>query len=159
VLLRLAQTHYSEKTARHTELDNFWRVAHQRAPHDPLDDESALLLAQRYSDSFETYAYFTDLRALEAADFRQFFAAVDRIRTQAPLDGNLRLGQLHSLVEWICLFSRLHLIDDREAAKLFAMYAIASRGGERRGLHDRGAGFGAGDPGSLQAFAGADNGG
>jgi len=120
VLLRLAETHYSEKSARHTELDNFLAVSRIDAHRmTPLDDESALLLAQHFSDSFKAYAYFTDLRALEAADFRQFFAAVDRIRAQPPLDGNLHLGQLHSLVEWICLFSRLHLIDDREAAKLF----------------------------------------
>ena len=120
VLLRLAETHYREKAAQHTELDNFLAVSRIDAHRmTPLDDESALLLAQRYSDSFEAYAYFTDLRALEAADFRQFFAAVDRIRAQPPLDGNVHLGQLHSLVEWICLFSRLHLVDDREAAKLF----------------------------------------
>ena len=120
VLLRLAQTHYSEKTTRHTELDNFLGVSRIDAHRmTPLDDESALLLAQRYSDSFEAYAYFTDLRALETTDFRQFFTAVDRIRTQPPLDANLHLGQLNSLVEWICLFSRLHLVEDREAAKLF----------------------------------------
>jgi hypothetical protein len=120
VLLRLAQTHYKEKIDKHTELDNFLAVARIDAHRTiPLDDESALLLAQRYSDSFEGYSYFTELRALEAADFRQFFAAVDRVRTQTPVDGNLHLGQIHSLVEWICLFSRLHLIDDSQAAKLF----------------------------------------
>ncbi len=120
VLLRLAQTHYKDKIDRHTELDNFLAVSRIDAHRTtPLDDESALLLAQRYSDSFEGYSYFTELRALEAADFRQFFAAVDRVRTQPPHDGNLHLGQLNSLVEWICLFSRLHLIDDTQAAKLF----------------------------------------
>ena len=120
VLLRLAQTHYKDKIDRHTELDNFLAVSRIDAHRTtPLDDESALLLAQRYSDSFEGYPYFTELRALETADFRQFFAAVDRVRTQPPHDGNLHLGQLNSLVEWICLFSRLHLIDDTQAAKLF----------------------------------------
>ena len=120
VLLRLAQTRYKDKIDKHTELDNFLAVARIDAHRTiPLDDESALLLAQRYSDSFEGYSYFTDLRALEAADFRQFFAAVDRVRTQPLVDGNLHLGQLNSLVEWICLFSRLHLIDDTQAAKLF----------------------------------------
>jgi hypothetical protein len=120
VLLRLAETHYKEKIEKHTELDNFLAVSRIDAHRTtPLDEESALLLAQRYSDSVEAYAYFTELRALEAADFRQFFAAVDRVRTQSPVDANLHLGQLHSLVEWICLFSRHHLIDDGQAAKLF----------------------------------------
>jgi Flp pilus assembly protein TadD len=120
VLLRLAQTHYNEKIERHTELDNFLAVARIDAHRlTPLDEESAFLLAQRYSDSYPGYPYFTDLRALEAADYRQFFAAVDRMRSQSHVDANLHLGQLHSLVEWICLFSRLHVIDDNQAAKLF----------------------------------------
>ena len=120
VLLRLAQTHYNEKIERHTELDNFLAVARIDAHRvTPLDEDSAFLLAQRYSDSYAGYPYFTDLRALEAADFRQFFAAVDRMRSQSHMEANLHLGQLHSLVEWICLFSRLHVIDDSQAAKLF----------------------------------------
>jgi hypothetical protein len=85
----------------------------------PLDDESALLLAQRFSDSAGAYAYFTDLKALQADDFRRFFAAVDRVRSYSAIDTNFRLGQLHSLIEWICLFGRLQVIGDDEAAKLF----------------------------------------
>jgi len=120
VLLRLAQTHYNEKIEKHTELDNFLAVARIDAHRaTPLDEESAFLLAQRYSDSYPGYPYFTDLRALEAADFRQFFAAVDHERSQSQIDANLHLGQFHSLIEWICLFSRLHVIDDSQAAKLF----------------------------------------
>jgi hypothetical protein len=101
-------------------LDNFLPVSRIDAHRTtPLDEESALLLAQRYGDSYEGFSYFTELRALEAADFRQFFAAVDLVRKQSPVDANLHLGQLHSLVEWICLFSRIHLIDDTQSAKLF----------------------------------------
>ena len=65
VLLRLAQTRYKDKAARHTELDNFLAVSRINAHRaTPLDEESALLLAQRYSDSFGAYGYFTDLREL-----------------------------------------------------------------------------------------------
>jgi tetratricopeptide (TPR) repeat protein len=120
VLLRLAQTHYSNKTGRHTELDNFLAVSRIDAHRaTPLDEESALLLAQRYSDSADGYAYFTDLKALEAADFRKFFTAVDRLRSAPPMDANFRLGQLHSIIEWICLFLREQIIGDGEAEKLF----------------------------------------
>lgn len=120
VLLRLAHTHYSDERTRHSELDNFLAVARVDAHRPtPLDEESALLLAQHYSDSGETYPYFTDLTALQAADFRQFFAAVERARSRSLLDANLALGELHSLVEWICLLDRMHIVANEEAAKLF----------------------------------------
>ncbi len=150
VLLRLAQTHYNENATRHTELDNFLAVSRIDAHRvTPLDSEAALLLAQHYSEAFDAYAYFTDLRALQAADFRQFFAVVERFRGLPPLDANLRLGQFHSLIEWICLFQRLGVVDDSLAAKLFrhvcdrfagadsgAAYAVASLQSARAILSD-----------------------
>ncbi len=120
VLLRLAHVHYGKADARHTELDNFLAVARVDAHRTvPLDEESSILLAQRYSDSGEAYAYFTDLTALQAGDFRQFFAAVDRARSRSLVDANLGFGQIHSLVEWICLMHRMRIIDREEATKLF----------------------------------------
>jgi predicted Zn-dependent protease len=120
ILLRLAQTRYNDKAARHTELDNFLAVSRINAHRSkPLDEEAALLLAQRYSDSLGAYAYFTDLTALEAADFRSFFTAVDRIRSHSAIDANVQLGQLHALIELLCLLNRRQAITDDEAAKLF----------------------------------------
>jgi len=119
-LVRLAQTRYKDKAARHTELDNFLAVSRINAHRTkPLDEESALLLAQRYSDSFGAYAYFTDLTTLEASDFRLFFAALDRIKSHSPVDANLQFGQLHALIELICLLNRREAITDDQAAKLF----------------------------------------
>ncbi|PYU20455.1 MAG: hypothetical protein DMG30_21135 [Acidobacteria bacterium] len=120
ILVRLAQTRYKDKAARHTELDNFLAVSRINAHRArPLDEESALLLAQRYSDSFGAYAYFTDLTALEASDFRLFFAALERIKSHSPSDANLQFGQLHALIELICLLNRREAITDDQAAKLF----------------------------------------
>jgi len=82
VLLRLAETRYKESATHYTELDNFLAVSRIDAHRtEPLDEEAVLLLAQHYSDSSSAYAYFTDLTSLSAADFREFFAAVDRIRS------------------------------------------------------------------------------
>ena len=120
ILLRLAQTRYKDKAARHTELDNFLAVSRINAHRSkPLDEESALLLAQRYSDSFGAYPYFTDLTTLEASDFRAFFTATDRIKSHSTIDANLQLGQLHALIELICLLNRREALTDDQAAKLF----------------------------------------
>jgi|HubBroStandDraft_6_1064221.scaffolds.fasta_scaffold00051_17 Flp pilus assembly protein TadD len=122
VLLHLAQTRYKDdKEAQHTELDNFLGVAHLDAHRtEPLSEESALLLAQRYSESSAAYSYFEDLTALNSAAFHQFFAAVDRIKAHSVVDANLQLGQLHSLIEWICLLRQREVIGDAEASKLFS---------------------------------------
>src|SRR6267154_274082 len=120
LLLHLAQTRYKDNASRHTELENFLAVARidlHRAK--PLDEPSALLLAQNYTDFSPTYAYLTEITELGYSDYMQFFAAMERVKTHSLLDANLQLGQFHSLIEWICLLRRRHAIDDTGAAKLF----------------------------------------
>jgi Tfp pilus assembly protein PilF len=120
ILLRLAQTHYKENIMRHSELENFLAVAQidlHRAK--PLDEQSALLLAQNYAEFSSAYAYLTEITGLGYSDYQQFFAALESLRTHPVLDANLELGQLHSLIEWICLLRNRHAIDDSGAAKLF----------------------------------------
>lgn len=120
LLLNLAQKHYKENAARHSELENLLAVARidmHRAR--PLDEPSAVLLAQNYADFSTTYAYFAEITELSYAEYAQFFAAVDRAKTRPALEANLVLGQLHSLIEWICLLRRREAIDDEGAAKLF----------------------------------------
>jgi tetratricopeptide (TPR) repeat protein len=120
VLIHLAQTRYRAKDIHHTELDNFLAVSRIDAHrNEHLDEESALLLAQRYGDTSAAYTYFTDLTSLDVGSFHQFLAAVDRIKPHPWLDANLQLGQLHSLIEWICLLKRRHVLGDAEASKLF----------------------------------------
>lgn len=120
LLLRLAQTRYKENASRHTELENFLAVARidlHRAK--PLDEPSALLLAQNYADFSSTYPYLTEITGLGYSDYLQFFNAVERVRLHPVVDANLQLGQFHSLIEWICILRNRHVINDGEAAKLF----------------------------------------
>jgi predicted Zn-dependent protease len=121
VILHLAQTRYKDKSVRHTELDNFLAVSHIDAHRtEQLSEESALLLAQHYADSSAAYSYFEDLTALDSTAFHQFFAAVDRIKAHPVVDANLQLGQLHALIEWICLLRQRQVLGDAEASKLFS---------------------------------------
>ena len=120
LLLQLAQTRYKESSFYHTEMENFLAVARidlHRAK--PLDEQSALLLAQNYIDFFPAYPYLAEITGLDYSDYLQFFAAMERMRTHTVLDTNLQLGQFHSLIEWICLLRNRHVISDGEAAKLF----------------------------------------
>ena len=120
LLLRMAKTRYKEKVVRHTELENFLAVARIDAHRaKPLDEQSALLLAQSFSEFSTAYPYFTDITELGASDYSQFFSSVERIKAHNVLEANVQLGQLHSLVEWICLLRRRQVIGAEEAAKLF----------------------------------------
>ena len=120
VLLRLAQARYREKLGAHSELDNFLAVSHIDAHRStPLDEASALLLAQRYTDSSATYPYFADLTGLALNDFRQFFTLLDQLNALPPIDANLRLGQLHALVQWICLLRQRGRVSEEQATSLF----------------------------------------
>jgi len=120
LLLLLAQTRYKESAFHHTELENFLAVARidlHRAK--PLDEPSALLLAQNYIDFSSAYPYLTEITGLSYSDYLQFFNVVERVKLHSVLDANLQLGQFHALIEWICLLRNRHVINDGEAAKLF----------------------------------------
>ena len=127
LLLHLAQTRYKDSALRHSELENFLAVvridAHRARP---LDEASALLLAQNYTDSSPAFPYFTEITGLGYSDYLQFFAAVERLGTHGILETNLELGQFHSLIEWICLLRRRHAIDDNEAASFSSTFATNS---------------------------------
>lgn len=120
ILLRLAETRYKDNAERHTELENFLAVARIDAHRaQPLGDASALVLAQNYADFSTTYAYLMEITGLSADDYARFFAVFDRIKSHSLIDANLRLGQFHSLIEWICLLQSRHAVDEAGAAKLF----------------------------------------
>ncbi len=121
VLLRLTETRYKGKDTKHTELDNFLSVSHVDAHRsEPLDEASALLLAQRYSDYWPAYTYFADISAINLEGFRGFFDWMDRMPQQPVLEQNLELGQLHSLLEWISILRWRNTISAVEASRLFA---------------------------------------
>src|SRR5215469_13870077 len=124
VLVRMAGTQYKENGLRISELDNFLAVSSVDAHRiEPMDDESALLLAQSYGDFAATYPYLTDLRTLTANDYRQFFSAFEHTFTHSSVDANLQLGQLHSLTELICLMVQRRAINDNQAAELIRKMA------------------------------------
>ena len=122
ILTRLASVRYHTQTEHHSELDNFLAVAHINAHRStPLDPEAALILAQHFSDFSAEYPYFSDITGAAAADYRQYFDALAHLRSLPWQQANLRIGELSSLVEWICLLRRHQAIDDSQAAGLFRL--------------------------------------
>jgi hypothetical protein len=121
VLLHLLQTSYNSRSVVNSELDNFLALAGIDAHRaEPLDEESARILAQHYGDFSAAYPYFADLSAINTAGFRSFFSLVGGFARQPLLERQLEMGQLNSLIEWIVLIKRRHVIEDAEAARLFA---------------------------------------
>lgn len=122
ILIRLARTQYKSGALRHSELENFLSVVRVDAHRsEPLEEGAALLLAQHSSGYQAIYSYFAVLTTLGRSQFEHFFAFCEKIRQFPESEWNVILGQLHSLMEMLCLLRQSGEIDDRQAARLFTM--------------------------------------
>jgi Tfp pilus assembly protein PilF len=120
ILLRLARTRYKESSEAHSELDNFVavvRIDRHRAV--PLDETSALLLAQHFAEDGAAYPYFSILTGLGQKEFQQFFALSATLRQMAPAERAAQLASIESLIEIVCLAREAGTIDDTQSAELF----------------------------------------
>jgi tetratricopeptide (TPR) repeat protein len=120
ILLRLARTRYKESSERHSELDNFLAVVRiDEHRNDPLDEASALLLAQHYAEDGAAYPYFAILTGLGQKQFEQFFAMADTWRPLSETERAAQLAPFDSLVEIVCLAQQVTAIDEAQSAALF----------------------------------------
>jgi hypothetical protein len=121
ILLRLARTRYKESTESHSELDNFVAVVridqHRTVP---LDETSALLLAQHFTEDGAAYPYFAILTGLGPKEFQQFFALAAALRQMAPPERAAQLAPIESLIEIVCLAQEAGAIDEAHSAELFS---------------------------------------
>lgn len=122
ILLRLARTRYGTGVMKASELDNFLAVARIDAHRSkPLDEASALLLAQTYTQAHALYPYFAVLTGLEQPHFQQLFALAEKLRSVPEVEQNVVLGELHSLIQLLCLSQEAGHITEQESATLFAL--------------------------------------
>ncbi len=120
ILLRLAGTRYKKAGVVQGELDNFLavvRIDSHRAQ--PLDQASALYLAQHFDDDEAVYPYFAALTGLKEKQFQEFFELSDAMRSLEGLEKNAALGTFHSLVKILCLAQQAGALDETQAAELF----------------------------------------
>jgi Flp pilus assembly protein TadD len=120
ILLHIASTRYEVGVAQVSELDNFLAVAHINAHRsDPLDKESALLLAQNLTGYGSFYPYFSVFTSLNAADFRTVFSVGAKLTSMDPPDADLAMGQFFSTVELIHLGLNFGQLPEQRATAMF----------------------------------------
>ena len=120
ILLRLANTRYKQRSHERTELDNFLAVVRvdEHRP-EPLDENSALLLAQHYAEDEAAYPYFATLTGLGQQQFEQFFALSEALRDRSDDEKNAVLPAVNSLIEILCLAQEAGRFDEMQSAELF----------------------------------------
>ena len=121
ILLRLGQTKYkNDSSLQHSEFDNFLAVLHIDSHRtDPLDEASALTLAQHYDEYEAVYPFFAALTGLEQKHFDQFFAMSDKLGSLGDSDKNAALASVNSLIKILCLASQAGTLNEKQAAELF----------------------------------------
>ncbi len=134
VLLRLAGTRYTMDSRPRVELDNYMAVvrldAHRRQP---LDERSALLLAQQFPRFEHAWPHFAILTGLGYTEFGRFFALLENLRDYKRVALNQRMGQVYALIELLCLAAQSGKLAEKESAAIFGMLCerfAAARSGD-----------------------------
>jgi hypothetical protein len=126
ILSHLAETRYDAQGFTRSELDNFLAVSRLNAHlKEPMDEESALLLAQNYSECWPLYVYFSDLPGVNNIGLKNYFSILDQIRQKPKLIQNLEMGQLYSLLAWVSILGRNLTIPQEKVASLFSQVGEA----------------------------------
>jgi tetratricopeptide (TPR) repeat protein len=99
ILLRLVRGSYTQSGMRYGEWQNLLaviRVDQERG--DPLDEASALLLAEKFSVAEGLYGYFTHLRGLGAANYSEIFSFAEKVQVLEWKRANLAAGLFQSML-------------------------------------------------------------
>ncbi|MGD0046294.1 MAG: tetratricopeptide repeat protein [Bryobacteraceae bacterium] len=125
ILIRLAKTRYKLAQENQSELDHFIAVVRiDQHRSDPLDEASALLLAQNYGPHKAFYPYFAVLTGLGREQFEHFFALADQLHSMPRFDLNVILGEFDSLIALISLAQESGALDAPAAAGLFDQVCV-----------------------------------
>ncbi|HUE22564.1 MAG TPA: hypothetical protein VMQ86_12850 [Bryobacteraceae bacterium] len=117
ILLRLARTKY--KTTQ-SELDNFLAVVRIDAHRsEPLDEASALLLADHFPRTRAIYPYFASLSSLGHEEFESFFTMAEKLEALPAIELNSVWGEFHALTRVLCLDEESGQLSGKMAAELF----------------------------------------
>lgn len=85
----------------------------------PLDEGSAKLLAEHYTEWRALFPYFEKLPGLGREDFTAFAAFADSVSDAPPAKRNLVLGEWHSLIELIARGVQAGSLDAPAGARAF----------------------------------------
>jgi tetratricopeptide (TPR) repeat protein len=120
ILIRLAGTGYKAEHREQSELANFIAVSRIDAERDePMDTDSALLLAQGYASFGGLYPYFTELGDLEVADYRTAFSVATKIAALDVVTANTLLGEWHSFLAMLATLHESGLVQPKDVVELY----------------------------------------
>ncbi len=119
ILTRLARTAYSSGMEATAELANFMAVVRVEAHRkEPLDEASALLLAQQHDYHRAIWPYVTGLSGMGSKEYSQLFRLGSRLRSLDTLTLNDVLGEFNAIAKLLCLLQEFKRIDEKQAASL-----------------------------------------
>lgn len=120
ILIRLANTEYKTEHREQSELANFIAVSRLDAERDePMDSNTALLLAQGYSSFGGLYPYFSELGDLEAADYRNAFSIATKIESFDMVTANTLLGEWHAFLALLAILRESRLAPPNDVDRLY----------------------------------------
>ena len=120
VLLRLARTRFKTSEGSRTQLEKFVAVVRIDARRSkPLDEISALMLAQNLGDYEAVYPYFATLTGLDHKAFQRFFELAEKMKSLPLVLVNQALGEFHALVRILGQLQESGAFSEAQAADLF----------------------------------------
>jgi tetratricopeptide (TPR) repeat protein len=126
ILLRLLKNSYRQGGVKYEEWQNLLAVVRvDRMRGDPLDENSALLLAEKFSSAEGLYGYFTRLRGLEAANYREIFSFAEKVRPLEWKRANLAAGLFQSLLYLYAAAEDSRRLEPAKAAALLLSFCKA----------------------------------
>jgi hypothetical protein len=119
ILIRLSGTKYKTGAARRSELDNFIAVSNiDRFRQEPMDESTALLLAQQFAEFEPIFPHFSLLTALNQGDYQAVFTAAATLKGKDRLDQNRLLSIFAPMLEILARMESTGSLPPAEAAKL-----------------------------------------
>ena len=126
ILLRLLKNSYRQGNVKYEEWQNLLAVVRvDRMRSDPLDENSALLLAEKFSSAEGLYGYFTRLRGLEAANYREIFSFAEKVPPLEWKRANLASGLFQSMLYLYAAAEDSRRLEPAKAAALLLSFSRA----------------------------------
>jgi hypothetical protein len=126
ILLRLLKNSYRQGNVKYEEWQNLLAVVRvDQVRADPLDENSALLLAEKFSSAEGLYGYFTRLRGLEAANYREIFSFAEKVRPLEWKRANLASGLFQSMLYLYAAAEDSRRLEPAKAAALLLSFCKA----------------------------------
>lgn len=123
ILLRMARTAYSLDSEEISELADFLAVVHVEAHrHTPLDEASALLLAQEHARHRGIWSYLTGITGLTFANYTQLFGLHSKFAGMNAVRLNEVMGEFNAVAKLLCLMQEFGRTTEKQTVALFGSF-------------------------------------